>query len=171
MPLNFYSPHKVSLTSKTPLHIKPHSFIFLRIIMKPQNPTPNGFKGLITPVGTILGSHMCWNTSSLAHPIPCNVFTSLNVLILAPTLPGSPEDQQLRLASHQLANEIKQPPQKTHEPKYLNCPTKTGATRRCQGLQSLIASAIPNARHSGLALHHVLQERLPFALCLAVAVR
>ena len=33
-------------------------FIFLRIIINHQNPTPNGFEGLIAHVGTILGSHI-----------------------------------------------------------------------------------------------------------------
>ena len=38
--------------------------IFLRIIVKHQNPTPNGFEGLIAHVGTILGSHMTWRLDS-----------------------------------------------------------------------------------------------------------
>ena len=48
--------HKTSLRSKTHYTLSLTLFIFLRIFIKHQNPTPNGFKGLITHVGTILGS-------------------------------------------------------------------------------------------------------------------
>ena len=56
--------HKVSLRLKHNFTPSLTLFIFLGIIIKHQNLTPNGFKGLITHVGTILGSHVArWRCS------------------------------------------------------------------------------------------------------------